>query len=204
MSGHDAVGGGDGEEAVPRVEHPVIGLGDGEVGVFLGVQQLHERVGFGVGDPVRIGPVGMGHQDPRRCRRAQMPVPGRAVNAHQGAGLHRGPAGRDQFPGEGQGDVFPGFGVNHSGRSGSGSSSFGSVAAALLAIASKSAEAFPRMSTAASDRASLALRISFSFKTRLSVAYRLHSIAGPPLGLSDLDLSSPDSRWRHQYSWCRR
>ncbi|WP_229996111.1 hypothetical protein, partial [Arthrobacter sp. Bi26] len=54
------------------------------------------------------------------------------------------------------GDVFPGFGVSHSGRPGSGSSTFGSVAAALLAIASKSAEAFPRMSTAASDRASLA------------------------------------------------
>src|SRR5512141_2319980 len=128
-----------------------------------------------------------------------MPVPGRAVNAHQGAGLHRGPAGGDQFSGKGQGDVFPGFGVSHSGRPGSCSSTFGSVAAALLAIASKSVEAFPRMSTAASDLSSLALRISFSFKTRLSNCLSPAFNRWSSLNASDLDFSSPDSRWRHQW-----
>jgi hypothetical protein len=54
------------------------------------------------------------------------------------------------------------------------------------------------MSTAASDRASLALRISFSFKTRLSNCLSPAFNRWSSSRLSDLDLSSPDSRSRHQ------
>ena len=88
VPGHDAVGGGDREEAVPGIEHPVVGLGDGEVGVFPRVQRLHERPTFGVGDAVRIGPVGMGHQDPRR--RGKLITAGwSAVKACALVGVHR-------------------------------------------------------------------------------------------------------------------
>ena len=166
--GHDPVGCGDREGAMPRVQHPVVGLGDRKAPVVFGIEPAHELLGFGPCDPVRVGPLGLRHRDPGRRGRIQVPIPSCAVQAHQGAGLDRGLAGRHKLPGESQDDVFPGFGVNHSGRWGSGSFSSGSVADALLAIASKSAEAFPRMSTAASDRASLALRISFSFRTCLS------------------------------------
>lgn len=119
-------------------------------------------------DPVRIGPVAVGDDDAEASLAPSVPVPGLMREPEEAAGSADSVAcsvQRRDYPEE---DV-PSLGLfSDSGRPGSGSSKCGSVAAALLAIASRSAAAFPRMSTAASDFCNLSFSLWFSVLRRLS------------------------------------
>src|SRR5699024_11966886 len=81
---------------------------------------------------------------------------------HQLAGRRDRPADPDQIADEPEPDCLYCGGLIQSGLVASTSGSVGSVASALLDIASKSADAFPKISTAASDLARLAFNASVS------------------------------------------
>src|SRR5699024_4506348 len=149
-----------GEWHLPGIEHPPIRLGDRQALIVFRVQQRHERIGLGGGDPTRVVAFLLRHLHPGRDRRILVTVPTRTMHTHHLASSRAPPAVTGPIADEHEPDSLDCGGLIQSGLVASTSGSVGSVAVALLDIASKSADAFPKISTAASDLASLAFTAS--------------------------------------------